>query len=129
MRVGKLAMAMLFIAGGCMHFLATRLYASVVPGYLPAHRELVLISGAVEVAAGAALLMHRMQRVAAWTLIALLIAIFPANLWMAQHPELYPFVPVWTLWVRLPLQAVLIWWAWLYTRPAARPARLVARPQ
>jgi uncharacterized membrane protein len=56
------------------------------------------------------------RRAAAWGLVVLLVAVMPANVWMVQHPERYPGIPIWVLWVRLPLQGVLIWWAWRYTR-------------
>jgi uncharacterized membrane protein len=66
---------------------------------------------------GIGLLFHQpIRRLAAWGLVALLIAVFPANLHMAFHPSSFPNVPVWALWLRLPLQLPLIWWAWLYTR-------------
>jgi uncharacterized membrane protein len=53
-------------------------------------------------------------RAAAWGIVALLLAVWPANLWMALHPELFPWVPLWVAWVRLPLQVPLIWWALRY---------------
>ncbi|HLI77896.1 MAG TPA: hypothetical protein VKV02_13200, partial [Acidobacteriaceae bacterium] len=84
--------------------------------YLPAHRELVLVSGVAEVAGGLGVLLPATRRVAAWGIIALLLAVMPANVWMVQHPERWPGIPVWALWVRLPLQGVLVAWAWAYTR-------------
>jgi uncharacterized membrane protein len=105
-----------FIAGGVAHFAFTTLFASVVPDYLPAHRALVLVSGAAEIAGGFGLLLRLTQRAAAWGLTVLLVAVFPANLWMAQHPERYTFAPVWLLWLRLPLQIPLVCWAFAYTR-------------
>jgi uncharacterized membrane protein len=86
-----------------------------VPGYLPAHRELVLISGAAEIAGGAGLLIPRTRRYAALGLAVLLFAVFPANIWMAQHHDRFG-VPPWLLWIRLPLQIPLIYWALRYTR-------------
>ena len=118
MKFARPLMATLYIAAGLAHFLATRLYASIVPDYLPAHRELVLLSGALEIAGGLGLLFPPTRRLAAWGLIALLLAVFPANLWMAQHPGRFPSIPPWALWLRLPLQIPLIAWAWLYARPA-----------
>jgi len=109
-------MGALYIVAGVGHFIATRRYESIVPDYLPAHRELVLISGAAEIAGGVGLLIPQTRRTAAWGIVLLLIAVMPANLWMAQHPERYPGVPLWAIWLRLPLQAPLIWWAWLYTK-------------
>ncbi len=120
MRVGRLLMGMMYIVAGVGHFLATRMYMGIMPDYLPAHRELVLLSGVAEIAGGVGVLVPQTQRAAAWGLVALLIAVMPANVWMVQHPERYPGVPVWAMWARLPLQGVLIWWAWRYTRVSER---------
>jgi len=108
-----------FIVAGLNHFLMTAFYVSIVPPYLPAPLALVIISGLAEIGLGALLLFQRWASLAAWGLIALLIAVFPANLHMALHPELYPFAPAALLWLRLPLQAVLIAWAYWHTRPGA----------
>ena len=87
-----------------------------MPPYLPWHYELVILSGIAEVVLGIALLIPKLSRIAAWGIIALLIAIFPANLHMTMHPELYPDIPVIALWIRLPIQGLLIAWAYYYTR-------------
>ena len=124
MRLGRVLMAGLYIAAGVGHFVVTRAYVRIMPDYCPAHRELVLLSGAAEIAGGLGLLVPPTRRTAAWGIILLLIAVFPANLWMVQHPERYPNVPLWISWLRLPLQLALIAWAWQYTKPEATPARL-----
>jgi uncharacterized membrane protein len=116
MRLGRAVMGAVYVVAGVGHFVATRMYMGIMPDYLPAHRELVLLSGVAEIAGGVGVLVPRTQRAVAWGLVALLIAVMPANVWMVQHPERYPGVPVWAMWVRLPLQGVLIWWAWRYTR-------------
>lgn len=118
-RLGPILMGALYTVAGLAHFLATRLYERIMPDYLPAHRSLVLISGAAEIAGGIGVLIPRTRRAAAIGLILLLIAVCPANLWMAQHPERWPTIPAWLLWARLPLQLPLIYWAWLYTRSVA----------
>jgi uncharacterized membrane protein len=110
-------MGVLYVVAGSAHFVATRAYERMVPSYLPAPHELVLLSGAAEIAGGLGVLIPGRRRAAAWGLVCLLVAVFPANLWMAQHPELSPGVPLWVLWLRLPLQLPLIWWAFRYTRP------------
>ena len=98
-----------FIVAGVLHFAATDAYVRVMPPYMPAHRPLVLVSGAFEIAGGVGLLMPRLCRPAAWGLAALLVAVFPANVHMALHPEVLNYsVPVWALWLRLPLQPLLI---------------------
>ena len=116
MRPGRIVMAVLYVGAGVMHFAATRAYMAIMPEYLPAHRELVWVSGMGEIAGGVGVVVPATRRVAAWGIVALLLAVFPANLWMAQHPERFPGVPGWALWARLPLQLPLLWWAWLYTR-------------
>jgi uncharacterized membrane protein len=109
-------MGLVYVAAGFGHFFFTASYMRIMPGYLPAHRALVLLSGAAEIAGGTGVLVHATRRYAAWGIVFLLIAVFPANLWMAQHPQLFPGIPLWALWLRLPLQLPLIGWAWRYTR-------------
>ena len=111
MRKARLLMGLMYVAAGTGHFIATRVYEGIMPDYLPAHRELVLLSGAAEIAGGLGVLIPATQPAAATGLILLLIAVFPANLWMVQHPERYPSIPLWASWLRLPLQLPLIWWA------------------
>ena len=106
-----------FVVAGALHFVRPRVYASIIPDYLPAHRELVYASGVAEALGGALLLHPRTRGLAARLLVATLVAIFPANVWMAQHPERYR-VPGGraALIARLPLQALFIAWV----RAAAR---------
>lgn len=108
-----------FIAAGINHFWHTPFYVAIMPPYLPWHLELVYASGVAEIALGALLMTRRWQVMAGWGLIGLSLAVFPANLHMALHPELFPqFTPM-GLWLRLPLQAVVIAWAYVYTRRSA----------
>jgi uncharacterized membrane protein len=113
--VGKWVFAALFIAGGILHFVKTEFYMRIMPPYLPYHRALVLLSGVFEVVLGVLLLVPTSSRLAAWGLIALLVAVFPANVYMYQHPEKFALSPTLLL-LRLPLQLVLILWAYAYTR-------------
>jgi uncharacterized membrane protein len=101
-----------FLAAGALHFLKPRVYESMMPRYLPAHRELVYASGVAELAGGAGMLHPRTARGAAYWLVATLIAIFPANVEMAVHSERFTRFPPAALWARLPLQALLIAWIW-----------------
>lgn len=112
---GKWLFAALFIVGGAGHFVATNFYVRMMPPYLPMHRTLVLVSGVAEVVLGVLLLIRVTSRFAAWGLIALLIAVFPANIHVYQHQELFPLPAVVHL-LRLPLQGVLILWAYVFTR-------------
>ena len=116
MKMGRLVLGTVYLVAGAGHFLFTRAYMGIMPDYLPAGRELVLLSGAAEMAGGLGVLLPGTRKFAAWGLVALLVAVMPANIWMVQHPERYPSIPSWLLWARLPLQLPLMWWAWLYTR-------------
>lgn len=110
----------LFVVAGVNHFANPGFYVGIMPPYLPWHRELVTISGVAEIALGALLLFRCWAVLAAWGLIALLVAVFPANVHMAVHPELYPSISPTALWFRLPLQGLLIAWAYWYTHPRPR---------
>ena len=109
----------LFALAGANHFAHTDFYVGIMPPYLPWHTALVYASGVAEVMLGILLLSRRFERVAAWGMIALIVAVTPANVHMAMHADLYPQYSSTALWWRLPLQAVLIAWAFWYTRPRA----------
>jgi len=126
--IGRYLFGVGFIVAGANHFLNAPFYVAIMPPYLPWPLALVYISGMAEIGLGALLLVRRWARWAAWGQIALLIAVFPANLHMALHTDLYPWAWPWALWLRLPLQAVLIAWAYVYTRPLAPPAILRSGP-
>jgi uncharacterized membrane protein len=113
--VTKIVLGVLFIAAGANHFINPAFYENIMPPYLPWHYALVIVSGIAEVLLGVGLLIPKTSRYAAWGLILLLIAIFPANIHMATHPELYPNIPPIALWIRLPIQLLLILWAYWYT--------------
>lgn len=116
-------MALLYVAAGVNHFVSTRFYEQIMPPWIPWHLPLVYLSGVAEIALGLALLVPRLRRLAAWGIIALLVAVFPANVHMAMNEVLIDGEvagPPWALWLRLPLQAVLIAWAYLHTRSAPR---------
>src|SRR4051812_6729502 len=93
-RLGQWAFAALFVAGGIGHFLATDFYVKMMPPYLPRPRLLVLLSGAIEIALGALLVTPKSSRFAACGLIALLVAVFPANIYVYQHQERFPLPPL-----------------------------------
>jgi uncharacterized membrane protein len=108
-RVVRALAGPLFVVAGTLHCTHTRWYVSIVPDYLPAHRKLVYASGVAEIGGGAGLMVPATRRAAGWWLIATLVAVFPANVWMAQHPERYP-VPGGraALYARLPVQGLFI---------------------
>ena len=108
----------LFILAGANHFRATDFYVSIMPDYLPWHLELVYISGVAEIALGVLLFSRQFGRLAAWGTIALMVAVFPANLNMTLHNELYPQFSPAALWWRVPFQILLMAFAYWLTRPA-----------
>jgi uncharacterized membrane protein len=101
-----------FVVAGLLHFAIPKTYKSIVPDYLPAHRELVYASGVAEAAGGAALMSRspKVRRWGAWWLVATLVAVFPANLHMALNAERYQRIPKAALWARLPAQLLFIRW-------------------
>ena len=110
-----------FMGGvGTMHFVRPGFYMKIMPPYLPLHLELVYLSGVIEAALGVLLCVPRFSRLAAWGIIALLIAIFPANIYAAMTAgtpnEAMPGVSVTLAWLRLPIQPVLILWAYWYAK-------------
>ena len=119
--LGRWPLGLLFCVSGVGHFAVTATYMKMMPPELPAHREQVLLSGAAELFFGVLFFSPAHEAFAAWGLIALLLAIFPANIQLVRSagtaaspfPDLTPF---WAM-ARLPLQAVMIGWAYLYTRP------------
>jgi len=115
-------LTVVMVAAGVNHFLVPEAYAATIPAWLPAPRALVAVSGVAEIAGGLGLIPAATRRAAAWGLIALFAAVFPANVNMAIHhlPLGGHAVPAWTLWARLPLQAVLVAWAWWYARADRR---------
>jgi len=113
--VVRSAIGLFFVLAGTMHFVNPQPFVEIVPRYLPAPFLLVYLSGFFEIVGGIGLVIPRLRRLAAWGLIALLVAVLPANIFMlTDHPFLAgQRVPDWVLWVRLPLQGVLIaliWW-------------------
>lgn len=116
MTSGRWLLGVGFIIAGGMHFVATPVYMKIVPPILPGPRLLVQISGAAEILGGVGVLLPLTKRAAAWGLVALLLAVLPANVSMAADHALWPAIPEWLLWARLPLQIPLLIWAWSYTR-------------
>lgn len=117
-------MAALYIVAGILHFIFPDLYVQVIPPFIPFPMAMVYLSGIAEIGLGAMLLHPRTRQLAAWGIIAMLIAIFPANIYMATHtvpveggPAFLEDGDSFGRWVRLPFQALLIAWAYVYTKP------------
>ena len=107
------------VVAGILHFVATEAYVRIMPSYLPLHRELVYLSGAFEVLLGLGLLWPKTRAASGIGLILLFLAVLPANVNMAVQniqPDSF-HIPAFLLWVRLPFQFVLIYWAWHVSRP------------
>lgn len=111
-------LALLFVVAGALHFVSPETYERIMPPYLPLHRELVYLSGALEVAGGLGLLPRSTRSIAGIGLILLLVAVLPANLQMLLDARAAGKPSWWValLWARLPLQLVLIAWAWRVSR-------------
>ncbi len=113
----RTALAAFFIGAGVNHFTMPRAYEAIVPPRLAGDaRRVVALSGVAEIAGGLGVLLPSTRRLAGLGLIALLAAVFPANLHMARSPECFPSLPRWALLARLPLQPLMMWWAWRATR-------------
>ena len=119
-------MGLFYAVAGVSHLLKPRIFERIVPPSFPRPRILVYISGIAEIVFGVGVFFERTRRVSAWGIIGLLVAVFPANVYMATDGVAAELVPdeaadtaQLAAWARLPLQAVLVAWAWLYTKPPA----------
>jgi uncharacterized membrane protein len=109
--LGRCALAVVFALAGVWHFVHPATYLAIMPPWLPQPLALVYVSGVFEILGGLGLLPRRTRRLAGWGLLALLVAVFPANVHMALiHEELG--IPGWVAWGRLPLQLPLLGWVW-----------------
>jgi uncharacterized membrane protein len=123
-RIGVVIAAIFYVVAGALHFIKPEPYLRIMPPYVSWHIAMVRVSGVFEILGGLGLLVPETRRTAAWGLIALLIAVFPANIYMATHPiesGVVSIAPV-LRWARLPLQLLLAWWLLWCTklRPVAR---------
>lgn len=121
--------ALAMVAVGITHFVNTPLFVSIMPPWIPFHEWMVWLSGVAEIVIGILLAVPKTRKLGSWALIALLIAVFPANIHMAVN-DIQPAgvtepVPAWAAWGRLPLQFVFIGIAWWIGRDAKVP---VAKP-
>ena len=118
-RVALLLAAVFYVAAGALHFIETDAYLRIMPPFIPWHLGMVRLSGVCEILGGLGLLIGKTRRAAVWGLIALLIAVFPANIYMATNPieagagSIGPALR----WGRLPLQLLFGWWLLWCTKP------------
>ena len=110
-------LALFFIYFGIDHFINPGFYLSIMPPPFPLHKEAVYISGFFEILGGICVLIPSLRKLAGWGLIALLVSVYPANIYMAINPEAFPEISIGLLYFRLPLQFLFIYWAYSITRP------------
>jgi uncharacterized membrane protein len=118
-RRGSRPLGLLFVAAGVNHFAMPHAYRRIVPPWTDrwaGAETIVAVSGVAEIAGGLGVLVAPTRRLSGLGLIALLVAVFPANLHMAFNPHEFPRIPRWVLYARLPLQPLMMWWAWRATR-------------
>ena len=118
-RIALILAAVFYVFAGSAHFTRPDMYLRIMPPYIPWHVAMVRVSGFFEILGGLGLLVPRTRRAAAWGLVALLIAVFPANVYMATNPieaGAASIAPI-LRWGRLLLQPLLIWWVLWCTRP------------
>jgi uncharacterized membrane protein len=116
-RLSRRLLALFWIGAGINHFVNPRPYEGIVPPSLESEKKLIVqVSGVAELVGGLAVLVPSLRRLAGPYLIAVLAAVFPANLYMAREPERFAKIPRWALYGRLPLQPLMAIWAWRATR-------------
>ena len=114
-KIVLLSLAIFFIYFGIDHFINPDFYLSIMPPSFPLHHEAVYISGLFEIIGGMGLLIYRFRKIAGWGLFALLIAVYPANIYMAVTPSAFPDIPIFILYLRLGLQFIFLYWAYTIT--------------
>jgi uncharacterized membrane protein len=113
----RIGAAAFWLLAGAMHFVIPRQYEAIVPPAIARwKREVVVVSGLAEMAGGLAILPEGTRRGARWWLLATLVAVYPANIHMALHPEQFPKIPRTALLIRLPIQGLFALLTWRGTR-------------
>ena len=115
-KISLYLMIVLYIAAGINHFWHPETYMQIMPPWIPWHTELVILSGIFEILLGLLLLFPSTRRFAAWAIILLLIAVFPANIQMLINFSNESNPNLWVAIIRLPLQILLIWWAYGFAK-------------
>ena len=122
-KLSLFGISVFFIYFGIDHFINPEFYLSIMPPIFPLHLEAVYFSGLFEILGGVGVLIARTRSIAGWGLLALLIAVYPANIYMALTPEAFPGIPLFALYFRLALQFLFFYWAYSITRPIYNPGR------
>ena len=121
-KIVLIGLAAFFINVGIDHFVNPDFYLSIMPPAFPLHIEAVYISGVFEILGGIGVLIPKFRRFSGWGLVALLIAVYPANIYMAISPDTFPDIPLSALYFRLVLQFIFFYWAYSVTRPSFNPS-------
>jgi len=127
-KIALLLLAAFFVFAGVTHFTNSDYFVAIVPHWLPAPLAVVYVSGVAEIAGGLGVLLPATRRLAGWWLVALLVAVYPANVQMALESDRWAAsgTPRWMLFTRLPIQFLLIAWAWWATRPESPAGEVTA---
>ena len=123
-KIALFSFSFIFIYVGIDHFINPDFYLSIMPPAFPLHLEAVLISGFFEILGGVGILISRIRKFAAWGLAALIVAVYPANIYMALSPESFPDYPLYLLYFRLVLQFFIFYWAYLLTTQKFNPEKV-----
>ncbi len=115
-KISLLCLSLFFISMGIVHFICEDFLIKIVPPILPYKAFIVYFSGILEIIFGIGILIARIRPIIAWLMISLLIAVFPANIYMFMHRMEFGFLPIWVHYLRLPLQLVLVAWVWPFTK-------------
>lgn len=108
-------MAGMYILAGSFHFINPKMYMRIMPSYLPKHKLLVYLSGVAEIVLGVGLCFAETKNIAIWGIIAMLAVFFLVHFYMLS-PESGIKYPKWLLWLRIPLQFLLMYWAYSYLK-------------
>ena len=122
-KLSLFGISVFFIYFGIDHFINPEFYLSIMPPIFPLHLEAVYLSGLFEILGGVGVLIARTRSIAGWGLLTLLIAVYPANIYMALTPEAFPDISLFALYFRLALQFLFFYWAYSITRPIYNPGR------
>ncbi|MAE04572.1 MAG: DoxX family protein [Porticoccaceae bacterium] len=120
-KLSLFAISVFFINVGVDHFVNPDFYLAIMPPSFTLHHEAVYISGLFEIIGGICILIPSLRRFTGWGLLALLVAVYPANIYMALNPDVFAEIPVELLYVRLAFQFVFFYWAYSMTRDSFNP--------
>ena len=116
-RIALLIIALFFMTGGIAHFVVADFFIQAMPDYLAYQQELVMVSGVFEILGAIGILLPQTRLIAGYGLMALIIAVYPANINMAMQPEKYQNISELFLYIRLPMQFILLWFVWWAIKP------------